>query len=390
MPQTGQTAPIRPDGALIWGHATRAEHVYPMRQLAERLRSQQPECTLLLTQAEEASAEADFEDQTVIPTRLPADNAASTDAFLDVWKPDFALWTAGRLGAAFVERTTGRNIPFGLVDAEADLVTGSAWHWLTGVSRSTLGKLAFIFTRDRAALRYVESLKLPGVELALGGPFVESGMSLPYSEADRAEMAGLLLGRPIWLAAYVTAREVPVILEAHRSVMRFSHRALLILAPDQTVRLDSFMKQLDISALRTIRWSDGATPDETTQVLVADVAGELGLWYRLAPISFLGNSLFRGQDGKDPNEPAAHGSAVLHGPYLGRRAVSFQRFTEAAAARQVRDADALASAVTRLIQPDQCASMAHKAWEVASRGSALTDRIADRILDHIEQAGRQG
>ena len=375
---------------MIWGHATRAEHVYPMRQLAERVRRQKPDCSLLLTQAQNSPDDEDLEDHGIVRARLPAESTASIDAFLDFWKPDFVLWTAGKLKAPFVDRATGRDIPFGLIAAESNLLSTATWRWFRGASRSTLSKLAFVFTRDKVALRDVTGLKLSGVDVVLGGPFVESGVSLPCSEAERAEMADLLLGRPIWLAACVTEQELPIILDAHRSVMRFSHRALLIVVPHQTARLGAFARQLNISAMRTIRWSDGEAPEEATQVIFADVEGDLGLWYRLAPITFMGNSLFRGMEAKDPNEPAAHGSAIVHGPHLGRRAVSFQRFTEAAAALQVRDARALAKVVTRLIQPDQCASMAHKAWEVASRGSVLTDMVVDRVLDQIDQVSARG
>ena len=35
------------------------------------------------------------------------------------------------------------------------------------------------------------------------------------------------------------------------------------------------------------RWSDSEFPDETTEVHLADTYGEMGLWYRLSPISFM-------------------------------------------------------------------------------------------------------
>ena len=64
---------------------------------------------------------------------------------------------------------------------------------------------------------------------------------------------------------------------------------------------------------------------------------------------------------------------------------SYSRFAEAGAARIVRDANTLASAVSRLIAPDKSAAMAHAAWEVASRSAALTDRIADLVHDRFDR-----
>ena len=44
--------------------------------------------------------------------------------------------------------------------------------------------------------------------------------------------------------------------------------------------------------------------------------GELGVFYRLAGVVFLGKSL-TGEGGQNPIEPAKLGSAILHGPNVG-------------------------------------------------------------------------
>ena len=113
----------------------------------------------------------------------------------------------------------------------------------------------------------------------------------------------------------------------------------------------------------------------------------MGLWYRVAPITFMGSSLEAGQWGRDPNEPAAHGSAILYGPNVRRYLSGYSRFAEAGAARIVRDADTLAAAVQRLIPPDQSAAMAHAAWDVASQSAGVTDKILDLVQDTLDVMG---
>ena len=48
--------------------------------------------------------------------------------------------------------------------------------------------------------------------------------------------------------------------------------------------------------------SRGYLPDRGTDIYVADTIGELGLFYRLAPIVFVGGSLVR-HGGQNPIEP---------------------------------------------------------------------------------------
>ena len=128
-------------------------------------------------------------------------------------------------------------------------------------------------------------------------------------------------------------------------------------------------------------------PDETTQVILADTAGELGLWYRIAPITFMGGSLCEGAHGSDPNEPAAHGSAIIHGPNVRAYQPAYSRFAEAGAARGVRDADTLAQAVQSIIPPDRSAAMAHAAWDVATQGAAMMDRLVALVGETLDARG---
>ena len=127
-------------------------------------------------------------------------------------------------------------------------------------------------------------------------------------------------------------------------------------------------------------------PDENTQVFVAENPGELGLWYRLAPLSFLGGSLVPGHGGHDPFEAATLGSAILTGPTSGGIG-AYTRLVEAGAARIVRDTDSLAAAVSNLIAPDQAAAMAHAGWDVISAGAALADAVVAELGDLLDKRG---
>jgi 3-deoxy-D-manno-octulosonic-acid transferase len=100
----------------------------------------------------------------------------------------------------------------------------------------------------------------------------------------------------------------------------------------------------------------------------------------------MGSSLRPGMGGSDPNEPAAHGSAIVYGPNVGRYLPSYTRYAEAGAARIVRDADTLSAALSRLIAADQAAAMAHAAWDVASVGAEVTDHILDLVQDTLDTA----
>ena len=60
----------------------------------------------------------------------------------------------------------------------------------------------------------------------------------------------------------------------------------------------------------------GEVFDGKADVHVADGLGELGLWFRLARIAFVGGSLVEGPGGHNPLEPARLGAPIVTGPLV--------------------------------------------------------------------------
>jgi len=107
-------------------------------------------------------------------------------------------------------------------------------------------------------------------------------------------------------------------------------------------------------------------------VYVADTLGELGLFYRLAPVAFVGKSLVRG-GGQNPLEAAQLGCPVLFGPHMENFEELAAGLLRAGGARRVADGAELAAAVALLLENRaaraQMATCARAA--AASQGGAL-------------------
>lgn len=375
----------RPAGELVWAHAADSARADVLVHLAERLRQQRSGLTVLLTVSARETPPAP--SGPVITLALPEDAVNAAEAFLDHFTPAICLWTGGNLLPAMISCADQRGLPMFLIDAERDLLIRPGWRWFPDLPRALLSRFTLIMARDESTAQEIRRIGAGEAEIAVSGALMEGSAALPFNESDFRELSALLRGRQVWLAVHLQHRELDIVLRAHRTVSKLAHRALLVIVPADSSRGDMFAQSLETGGWRYIRWSDGQFPEETSQVLLADTCTDLGLWYRLAATTLMGSSLQSGPGGRDPNEPAAHGSAILYGPNVGRHLSSYSRFAEAGAARIVRDADTLAGAVTRLIAPDQSAAMAHAAWDVASRGAAVTDRVVDLVQDTLDVVG---
>jgi 3-deoxy-D-manno-octulosonic-acid transferase len=383
----------RPRGPLIWAHAPDAGRADALTALARLLAAQRPGLGMMITTPEGAVADRppqEAEERAVIRQTLPPDTPPAAEAFLAHWRPDLCLWSGGALAPALLVHAAQAGVPLCLVDAEAGLLERSPVRWLPDLPRAALAQFTAIHARDAAAVRQLRRMGAATRLMSVTGALQEEAMSLPVNDGDREEMAQLLRGRPVWLAAHVQPEELDTVLGAHREASRTAHRSLLIVVPDDPARSGDMAARLAAQGWRHLAWSGGALPDEATQVILGDTAGEMGLWYRLAPVSFMGSSLVSGQYGRDPDTPAAHGSAILYGPNVGRYLQRYARYAEAGAARIVRDSETLAAAVQALLPPDRAAAMAEAAWEVATRGAEVSDRVVDMVLDALDRRRPDG
>jgi 3-deoxy-D-manno-octulosonic-acid transferase len=259
------------------------------------------------------------------------------------------------------------------------------WRFARGMVRSLLRRFQQALVQDDLTMVYLRRLGMPGERMKVLGSLKEGAAALPCNESERAVLAAELAGRPVWLAASTHEGEERMVLHAHRLATRSSPRLLLILVPRHPERGDEIAAMLQQEGWRFTRRAADEGPSEEAGVYLADTMGELGLWYRLAPISFVGGSLVA-IGGHNPFEPAALGSAILHGPYVSNFVDIYRRLADAKAARLVSSPEKLAAAVAQLLNPADAATMAAAAWEVISEGADVTDRALALVLDTLEQA----
>lgn len=373
----------RPEGELVWAHAIDTERAEALSHIADRLAQLRPKLSLMITLPPDVAPPRQVSDRAFcLP--VPGETVMAAEAFLDHWSPDLCLWTGGMLRPALLTCADDRGVPLFLLDADETHLDRTGWRWFPNLPRNILRRFAQIQCRSDEAARGLRRLGVPDEDIIVTGPLRREAVPLSCNTTERDEIAQALLGRPVWLAAHLRAPELDIVLAAHRKVSRLSHRLVLIISPQDEadkVEIESVLRTRD---LRLVHWSDGQMPTETTQIILGEGGQDLGLWYRLAPMCLMGNSLIPGMTGSDPGEAAVLGSAILYGPNVRTYIQDYSRFAEGRAARIVRDAETLAAALEHLIAPDRSAAMVHAAWDIASQGAEVTDRILALVQDTLD------
>lgn len=204
-----------------------------------------------------------------------------------------------------------------------------------------------------------------GALCAKGSAKVDKAESLP------SEVAG------------IDARSVPET-GSERSPATSRAKPLLLLAPRHPDRSSEVAELLARSNLSFMRRSLGEMPGETTDVWLVDTLGEMGLWYRLAPVAFIGGS-FVPVGGHTPFEPISLDTAVLHGPHIANFAPAYAALDGAGGAMDVSGAAELAAAIRGLLNDtDLAAAMRNRARETHEAMLPDLDAILDELTGLIE------
>ncbi len=370
---------------MIWAHAADPDQVVSLFQLAKRAQSLRPDVNMLLTLPPLAGWPDSVPDN-VIFQPLPEESSAAARGFIEHWKPQACVWQTGHLRSAVLNAARAAEVPMVMVGADVSGFEESRLPWRRRSDRAILNSFRAIYANTANVAKMLIRAGVDPEVIDVTGPLQEGGPALRCNEADRAELSESLAIRPVWLAAMVQPDEFPIVIEAHRQALRAAHRMMLILVPRRPEDGAAMVASLKDQGLRYVVWSEGGFPEETTQIIVADTYGEMGMWYRLSPVTFMGSSLTAGHGGRDPYEPAALGSAIVYGPNVSRFIRSYSKFAKAGAARLVKDASSLSAAVLRLNAPDQSASMAQAAWEVATEGAEVTDKVLQTLEDILDEA----
>ena len=371
--------PARPIGRLVWLHVASADQASPMLELARRLALDDGHTVLITCPAQVQLP------QGVVQDAVPQDTPADTKAFLAHWQPELAILADGELRPALLNAAVDQKIPLIIVQGRTPYLLREREGWYPGLVRGLLNAIPHILTLDEPAARAFRKAGAAPKAVQVAGRMEEQSSVLHHTEAERASLAEVMATRPAWLVAGLAEAEEDAIIAAHSATLRMAHRLLLIVVPQHAAQAEALAKKIEHNTGWNValRASD-EEPDPEVEVLIADSPAELGLWYRLAPITFLGGSLLGTGCLRNPMEGAALGSSLIGGQRPGEFGPVFERLTAASAILSITSPGDLTRALSELLDPDRAAHLANAAWRVASDGAEVTDSVIAlirRIID---------
>jgi 3-deoxy-D-manno-octulosonic-acid transferase len=354
----------------IWLHAASAADVSASLALYERL-LQQDDFDIILSCGDDIMLEhlgiAGDDYFGRIPEQWTAQKLVRDHT------PKTLIWIGDKINANTILAVKTKLNQMFLANITADAVPQRRIKFIPMPLERALRSFTDVFCADAKAAARLHMLNIPDECIHPVGR-LQSQTSVPPLLGDPDEFNDLK-GRPMWSAVSVQRDELAAVLNAHRLIMRESHRSLLLLSPASANDEDHFWEACQEYGLTTARRLNDDMPESRAQVFLADSNDEMARWLSLSPVAFLGGSLVIGGKGSNPLPAASLGCAILYGPNIKNHLNAYSNLAGVGAARIIQDGHSLASAVLQSSAPEQAAKMGCAAWEFVTRGAEATEAI---------------
>lgn len=385
----GATDVPRPAGKLIWLHGASVGEAQSTLILIDELRTRFPDATILLTTGTVASAHtmAQRLPAGVIHQYYPVDRPAWVQNFIAHWQPDFVIWMESEIWPTMLCALQARKTPAILMNARLSPRSLKRWQMAPQTARILLQSFTAILAQTESDAHAYRILGAQNVSVS--GNLKYAAQALPVDAADLAALEQAAGTRPRWVYASTHAGEEELACRLHQQLAKDIPDLLTIIVPRHPVRGAEIVASCkDIGPVLQLRGAGKILPAANTGVYIADTLGELGLFYRFAPVACIGRCFSNdGGGGHNPIEAAQLGCAILYGPHVQNLQAIYDDMAAAHAALLVyNEKDFRALLNVLLLDPLQCEKLSRAGTQFIKLQADTLHRILNQIIPLAEAA----
>ena len=365
----------RPPGPLVWLHGASVGEVLAGAALVERLREMNVAILVTSGTVTSAAIVAQRFPADVIHQFIPYDSPRFVARFLDYWQPSLGIFMESDLWPNLIMSASDRRVPLIVANGRMSPRSYKRWRAAPATMGTLMNHFEMCLAQSKGDAERFTTLGSPHVFMTGNLKF-----DVPAPPADAIKLGQFLAttkGRPMIVAASTHPGEEELIVDVHRRLAGYFPNLLTIIVPRHPQRGEGIAHLVAASGLRAALRSRGAMPQPDTEIYIADTLGEIGLFYRAAPIVFMGGS-FATIGGHNPIEAIKLGAATVHGPHVHNWAEIYAALDDAGGARRADDGEMLVGSIAHWLSHPQERQLAtgHAHKVVDEFGGALERTMA--------------
>jgi 3-deoxy-D-manno-octulosonic-acid transferase len=363
------------DRPVFWIHAASLGEFEQGRPVIEAFRVRHPDWRIVLTFFSPSGYEIrkDYPLADLV-CYLPLDSSRNARDFVELTRPQLAVFIKYEFWANYLLELKKRNIPTLLISARFR-EEQPFFKWYGAFWRQMLGCFTRFFVQDSGSVRLLKSIGYQNVEIA-GDTRVDRVLNLRDNAPENPMVEGFVAGRPTLVVGSSWEADesvyLPVIL-----LPEFTNLQVIIAPHDPSESVVQRLIQKLPGNIVRYSMADADSVGEA-RFLIIDNVGMLNTLYRYGWVAWIGGGFGKGIH--NTLEPAAYGLPVIFGPRY-EKFEEARHLIDAAGAFSVKSPEAFREVLRNLVKSDnrQAASKAATGWLEQNKGATI------KILHWIDQ-----
>ncbi len=373
----GFATTVRPEGKLVWIHGASVGESLSALPLVNRLVSEK-NVSVMVTTGTVTSAELMEKrlPKGAFHQYVPVDFPTYVKRFIRHFHPDVGLFIESDFWPNMILEARAQKVPLILLNGRVSDRSFRRWQRAKWFIKPLLQLFALCLGQTQEDARRLGVLGAPNTGCVGNLKFAATPM--PIDEDELVAMRNAIGQRPVWVAGSTHDNEEEQVADVHRMLQAQYPDLLTVIVPRHPNRADDIEKKLLQKGLTVHRRS--RKEDVNADIYLGDTIGEMGLFYRLAPIVFVGGSLIP-FGGQNMLEPMRAGACTIVGQYAFNFREIVAKAKEQKALIEVKDADDLAKTIHDMMQHHP------KRQEITVMGQCLANSetaVLERVYNRLK------
>ncbi len=328
----GKTKIVKPEGKLIWFNAVSLGEINSAWSIIKKL-NDEGNYNILITTTTLTSAENVAErikkleiknNKLVIHQFVPIDFQFCIARFLKHWRPDILVNVESEFWPNLFTMTK-KMCPIIVLNGKMSKKSFKFWYVNKKLKESIFDSIDICLAQSKSDYKRFIMLGVQNVQFLVNTKFF----------ADRSNVDEKLYkylkektkDKKIWLVNCSHKGEEEIIVETHNMLKKVYNNIMTILIIRHPNRIKEVEKILENNNINYIITTSDKDIDENTEFYIYDKIGNLGTFFDLSSIVFMGGSLQKGIGGHTPAEAIRHNCCTVTGPYIENNYMLFKELS---------------------------------------------------------------
>lgn len=333
---------------LVWIHAASVGESMIALNLVDNISKRYPDIRFLVTSWTQSSAKilSSKLPKIAIHQLLPIDNIIFTKIFLKNWQPNLGIFIESELWPATINEAA-KECKLLLVNARMSDKSFESWKKRKGFFQLIVKNFNKVIVQSERDLQKFNELGISNTTNL--GNIKFANEKLPVNQEEFVKLTEHLRDKRVIVFASTHPEDEEIILPIIKNLKKQVTDCYIILIPRHPEQVKSILDNCIAQDLSATAKSQNDLPVLTDDLYIVDKFGEMGLFFSVASISFIGGSFKQG--GHNILEAAHFSNCIIFGPDMSKNTDIAKGVLQSKAAIQIKSGEELLNTLKYLLDP---------------------------------------